>query len=137
MARFQSFKRIIQENFDEKDRPLINKLAYSLNIFAEDVLNGLNNNLSINDNLSLNQKTITVTVDGSGIPTTPTVITSGLSSTCRGIQVINAVNNTNVGHTPSGTPFIIFSDNSGQITIKNITNLTASEVYVLTIVLYP
>ena len=137
MAKIQNFKRIIGEDYPEKDRSLISKLAYSINVFAEDVTNAFNKNLSINDNLNLSTKEINVTVNSSGVPVATLKMNSGLGSVCKGMIVINSVNKTNTNNTPSGTPFITFADNSGLITINKVTNLTANDNYTLTLVLFP
>jgi hypothetical protein len=136
MAKLQSFKRLIIEDFPEKDRNLVAKLAYPINSTFEDILNVLNKNLTIEDNLTINKKDFTVTVDANGVPIVNTVILSGLNSSCVGMQVIKAINSTNPTISPTGTPFITFSDNSGQITISKITNLQANNKYTLRVILY-
>ncbi len=136
MSKPQSFKRIIIEDFDEKDRPLISKLAYSINVFAEDILDALNKNLTIEDNLAMAKKDLTVAVDADGRPTTAVTLNSGLKGLCVGIQVIKATNLTVPTTLTTGTPFINFIDNSGVITIKNITNLTVNNKYQLKLILH-
>lgn len=136
MPKPQSFRRIIIEDFPEKERPLISKLAYCLNPFAEDVLQCLNNNLSIKDNLELEQRTFSVTV-ASGVPTGVLTIKTGLTSNCAGTQVIKAVNKTNSSHVPTSVPFITFSNDAGNIIISNISGLQDNEKYDLTVVFYP
>lgn len=137
MSKLQSFKRLIEEDFAEKDRPLIGKIASSLNSAIEDIQNALSKNLSIEDNLTINKKDLVVTVDANGAPTTPTTIKSDLKSLCCGLQVIKATNSTNSTVSPTGTPFITFVDNSGLITINKISNLQANNKYTLKIILYP
>jgi uncharacterized membrane protein len=136
MARLQSFKRLIAEDFPEKDRPLIQKIAYVVNIFGEDVLNALNKQLTIEDNLNIVKKDITVVVDGSGEPTIPISIKTNLDHACQGITVIKVSNVTDPTSFPSGTPFVSFSENSGTISISNITNLTAADQYQLRLILF-
>ena len=136
MAKLSSFRRIIAEDYDEKDRKSIGKLAYSINVFADDVLAALNNGLTIEDNLRQAKKDITLIVDANGVPTTPTVVTSGLSNTVVGMNVIRAVNSTNTSTSPIAQPFITFSDNSGQITISKVTGLQANNRYTLKTIFY-
>lgn len=136
MAKLQSFKRLIIEDFSEKDRPLVSKIAYAVNIAFEDILNALNKNLSITDNLSINQKTLSVTVDGTGAPKSTTTLSSGLGSTCTGISVISARNLTNASSSPTTTPFITFVDNSGSISIQKITGLQENNSYQLQLILW-
>lgn len=135
--KIQGFKRITAEDFDEKDKSLVSKIAYSINVFAEDVTTALNKNISIEDNLSIVKKDITITVDRTGTPTTSSIITSGLGSFCSGMQVIKATNITNPSVSPTNQPFITFSDNEGKITISKITGLQADNKYILRVILYP
>lgn len=137
MAKLQGLKRILLEDFEEKDRPLVGKIAYSVNTAIEDIQYAMNKNLSIEDNLSIVKKDITITVDASGIPTSTTIIKSGLASTCQGMQVIKATNLTTSTTSPTGTPFITFSDNSGNVTISKVTNLQANNKYQLRVLLIP
>jgi len=136
MSKPQSFKRIIVEDFPEAERALVGKIASSINIFADEILNILDKNLSIDDNLAQAKKTFTVTVDSNGIPKSSLVLTSGLKSTCVGMQVIYATNQTNVDNSPTSTPFITFRDSSGQITISKITGLAVNNIYQLRAILY-
>lgn len=136
MSKLQSFRRIIIEDYPEKERELVGKLASSINIFAEDVTATLNKNVSI-DNLAETQKNITITVDASGVPTRPAQVLTGLNKTCAGTLVIKAINNTTVANVPSATPFITFTNNAASIIISNVSGLTANEQYTLTIKLYP
>ena len=137
MSKLQGFKRILAEDFDEKERPLVSKLAYSINPAFEDIQFAMNKGLSIEDNLNFNKKDITVIVDASGIPNTDVVVKSGLASSCSGIIVIKATNLTAPATSPTNTPFITFSDNSGQISINKITGLQASNQYRLRLLLIP
>lgn len=96
MAKIQSFKRIIEEDFPKEYKGLISKLAYSLNTFADDVSNALNRNLSISDNLNLNIKDVNVTVNNAGAPTTTLIIKTGLPGNCSGVAVVKASNQDNL-----------------------------------------
>ena len=137
MSRLPTFKRLITEDFEEEDRKLVTKIAYVLNTAFEDVFNALNKNLSIEDNLNLVKRDITVTVDASGVPISPLTVKSNLATTCRGMIVIKAVNNTDPSVTPTGTPWITFSDNSGLISISKISNLQADNSYTLRLIFFP
>lgn len=136
MSKPQSFKRLIVEDFDQKDRPLVSKLAYSINIFAEDILNALNKKLSIEDNININKKDFTVTVDAGGVVIGTVSLKTELDHSCQGLMVIKADNMKTATNTPTGTPFITFTENSGVIKILKITNLTASEQYKLRVIIF-
>lgn len=134
--KLSSFRRIVSDDYDEKDRPLISKLAYSVNSAIDEILETLNRNVSIADNTNLVIKDITATVS-SGVPTTTLRITSGLTSFCRGMQVISATNQTTSTTYPTSQPFINFTENNGVITINHISGLTDGDKYLLRVVLYP
>ena len=136
MPRPQSFRRIIIEDYPEKDRSLVGKMAYSINSFADDVLQCLSNNLSIRDNLAAEQKTIT-TITALGVPTKPLLVKTGLLTNCGGTQVIMAINKTNKANVPTSCPFITFTNNAGSIIISNISGLQDDEEYELTVIFWP
>lgn len=137
MSKIQSFKRIIIEDFDEKDRKLVSKLAYSMNIFAQDLENALNKGLTIADNLSLVQKDVNVTVDVSGTPKSNIQIKTDLASTCKGVLVIKVTDLVTTGRPPAASPFVTFTENgTGLINITNITGLIGENSYSLRIVLF-
>jgi hypothetical protein len=136
MAVLQSFKRIIVEDFDSKDRDLVSKLAYAINNFAEDVINAFGNEITIEDNLNIVKKDFSVTVDKNGRTVGSATLKTGLNHTCDGITVIRATNLINSSHIPTATPFVTFTENSGLITISNISNLTAGEQYKLKLILF-
>lgn len=134
--KIQPFKRLIKEDFEEKFRPLIEKLGYVLNSFGDDVGNALNNNLSIEDNFNQAKKTVSVLVNASGTPVPTLNIKTGLKTNCYGIEVVKVVNNTLATSYPTGYPFLSFTEVNGVLTINNITNLTAGSKYTLNLILY-
>lgn len=137
MAKPQSFKRIIAEDFKSDQRELISKLASSINIFADDVLNCLNKHITIDDNLNWTKKEITVTVDSNGDVTNTTLVKTGLDHTCEGITVIKVSDLVNPGTPPNGSPFITYSENTnGVINISNIKGLVANNQYKIKIILF-
>lgn len=209
LAILEGFKRLIVEDFDSKDRAMISKVAYSVNSFADDVLNALNKNLTINDNLLAKETTITLTVDATGTPTSKTTFTTNLGTASTGMLVIDAfpvstntppsgsITAISVGvltqitvpshglltgtqviisgsdstpsingswsvgvidkntfsipfsvttagtrgtfklaSYPTGTPFISYSENSGTITILNVTNLPPNQQFTLSLIVF-
>lgn len=135
MARIQGFKRIVTEDFSEKDRPIADKIGYSVNIFADDVSHALDKNLTIEDNLNMNKVDLLVLVDSAGKPTSSTQFKTQLNNACAGIQVIKAES---VGRTtvyPTGTPFISFTEGNSIITVNNITNLPTGTQFKLKLLL--
>jgi hypothetical protein len=93
------------------------------------LLTAMNKNLTVTDNLNMMYKDITVIVDSTGKPTTLLTYKSTLNGTTQGITVIRAINLTNSGIYPMSFPFLTWSDNSGTVTINNITGLQANQKY--------
>lgn len=135
--KFESPKRLIKEDVQEEDRALVEKVGYVINPSFEQLAKILDNNLTIKDNFNQSQKEIIVTVNATGTPVTATQFKTDISGNCRGLQVINAVNQSSVNTYPTGTPFISFTEKVGVITVNNITNLQAGNKYKLTVIIYP
>lgn len=125
-------RRIIREDFDAKDQPLIDKLASTINQFMEQVANGFNKNLTIEDNLPFETKTFTVTVDSNGLPDANVVFKTSLRF--RGMMVINAAN-VQDGDLLVGAPFVQWSINGGLITIVRVLGLPVGKKCSLTVFL--
>lgn len=133
--KLQSFKRIVTEDVKEEFRELVSKLAYSINPFAEEVIEALNKNLTSEDNLNETKKEVTVTVNSSGTPTTPLQFKTDLSRTSFGIDVVKAENITNSTTYPTGHPFLSYSEVNGVITVNNITGLPANNKFKLKLII--
>lgn len=133
MAKIDNIKRILKEDFDEKDRPIVDKLGGVINTFMEQVISALNKNINF-DNLNQEVRDITVTVDAGGVPLTDVSFRSNLLTRLRGMQVIFAENQTNPNSYPTTCPFISFNENSKIIRITHITGLQASNKYKLRII---
>lgn len=135
MAKLDGIQRLKREDFDEKDKGLIDKLGGILNPFLEQIQSAFNKNLNF-ENLRQEMKDIIVTVDGSGLPTTQTQFKNNLISKLQGTQVIKAENLTDGTITPTSQPFIFYSENSNIVTIIKVTGLQASNKYKLTMITY-
>lgn len=135
MARVDGIQRLKREDFDEKDRGLIDKLGNILNPFLEQIQDAFNKNIT-DENLREETKSLIVTVDGTGVPTTQTLFKNNLISKLQGTQVIKAENLTDGTITPTSQPFIFYSENSNIVNILKITGLQASNKYKLTVKTY-
>lgn len=135
--KIQPPKRIIKEDVEEQFRTLIDKIGYIINSFHDDVYNALNNNLSIEDNFTQSRKDITITVNASGVPTTPTQFKTGLSKPCAGVVVIRAQNTVNSTSYVTAAPFVSYTENNSIITVQQITGLPANTQFKLKLLLIP
>jgi hypothetical protein len=136
MAINTSFlRRLIPEDFNQKDQSLISKIAATFNPAIDQISNILNGGLDISD-LNCIQKQITVQVDANGNPLTSISVASTLTTKCSMLMVGRAYNLTNPTTYPTTAPFISFTPNGTQITVNNITGLTANDQWQLTIVAF-
>lgn len=138
MARIPDLRQIIQEDFDQKDRKLIDKLAFPINNFMQQVITVLKNGIDFS-NLNQQIVTLTISVDADGKPTTDAQFQNKLSTKVIGILCISAVNKSGFVRYPEATPFFSFTENAGLVTITNVAGLgtpggqTNSDSYTFTI----
>lgn len=130
MARIPDIKRIQKENFPSDQQALVEKIAYPLNTFMEQVASALNGRL---DFTNINQELITldVAVDASGVPTVSTKFKTNLKTNVAGLVCINASNLTNSATYPTAQPFVTFAQNGSIVTVKHISGLQADNRYEL------
>lgn len=123
MAKLQNFKRILTQDYEEEHRDTVQKLSFSINSFAEDVLRALNGGLNT-DNTLEKMKYIETELDSSGAPKNSIQFQNPSSVyKIEGLRVIRVENISTTDVYPSTAPFISFSENAGIITILNITGL--------------
>ena len=127
--KVQGFKRIVREDFPEEQQDLADKLGFSINAFADDIINLVNNNITIDDNLNWQVKEVDIVVDASGIPVNSVQFKSTLKGRCKGCQVTRADNLTNTNTYPTSAPFVSFTDNNGVIIINHVSGLQANQKY--------
>lgn len=126
MAKLQNFKRIQTQDYQDDHKETIQKLSFSLNSFAEDVLRALNGNLNT-DNFLEKSKTFDVELTSSGEPKNPLQFKNPSSVyKIEGIRVIKVDNLSNTNIYPAYAPFISFSESAGIITINNIAGLSVN-----------
>jgi len=133
MARVPNIKKIQKEDFEKDDQDLIEKLAYPMNSFMEQVKSALDKNLDYNN---INRELIvkTDTVDTNGRPTIETKFRSSLRTRVAGVQCINALNLTAPAIYPVSQPFLSTTQSGTLVTVNNITGLQANNKYQLTLI---
>lgn len=138
--KLPSQKRINENDFSQEERELVKKLASILNTDIENVYLALSKRISLKDNIDCTVKTIEITVNSSGTPTSGGSFqldrTGGTQvfSKVIGIDVKKAVNLDNSNSYPTSHPFISYTQNEGIINIDNISGLQAGARYQLTLV---
>lgn len=144
--KIPSVKRIVTNDYDPKYSDIVGKLADTLNYEIEIFNTTLTQQVSLGDNVLCDVKTLSITVDGSGNPTTTpsfTIVNKNITS-IQGMQVIKAVNAANTNSYVTGAPFLSYSvqqkqgQNTSSITvaITNCTGLPANTAFNLTVVIY-
>jgi hypothetical protein len=140
MANIPTLRLLKPEDYDTKDQALVTKLAFSLNIFMQQIVSALSNSLDFN-NLNMQVNTFTVTVNATGQPITPLRFQNNLSTKLYGIVCINALNQSGDSTYPVAQPFISWTQSGNTVTVNNITGLgiptgqTQSDAYSLTVLL--
>ncbi len=129
---------IKKEDYDSKDQKLIDKLAFPINNFMQQVITVLKRGIDFNN---LNQQIITFTasVDSTGKPTTSIQFKNTLLTKVIGTVCLSAVNTSSTSRFPQSAPFISFSTNANLVTVTNIAGLgiptgqANSDVYTFTV----
>lgn len=134
--KLPSFKRLFYTDFEADFQALVEQLSNTINQGFETLYNALNNNLTLSDNLAASVKDVTLSVDSTGRPTSPTAFTISNSNTISGLQVLKATNNTNATVYPTGGIFITYTQSSNQITINNITGLPVNNQFSIRVVAF-
>lgn len=120
--KISGFKRITSDDVQSEYKQLADKLANSLNPFAEEVVTAINGRLDV-VNLNQKYKEFSFLVDSSGLPTQDLVFKSDIVGRVKGIDIQYLENVTNVNTYPTAAPFITWSESGGLITIKHVTGL--------------
>ena len=136
MPRIGNVSKIIKEDFDSDYSELIDKLAFVINPFMEDVERQINGNLD-DENLASETLTITMKVDDSGTPIGTDTIKTGVAKP-EGMAVISARNLDNTSVYPTSHPFISFGyeTDTSSVKVLNIIGLQANASYSLTVKVY-
>lgn len=132
MARIPNIKRITQEDFSKEDQGLIDKLAFPINSFMEQVRSAFDHNIDFT-NLNREVITLTVSVDAGGVPLVQTLWKSNLKTKIVGVNVIRASSIQDPGLVPINTPFINFVQNASLVQINQISGLQPDNKYQLVI----
>lgn len=132
MSKITNIKRLIKEDFPPEQQDLIDKLAYVVNPFFDQVVAAFNKGINT-DNLT--RQILEVTVNNTAGRITPGVQFKNTLNTNKilGINIIKAMNITNPAVYPTQAPWISWSINENIITINNITGIQDNNKYTLTL----
>ena len=130
MSKPPDYKRLVKEDFPDEYRDLIDKLSFPLNSHMEQVRNILTKGIDF-DNLSRELITLTIQTDNLSKPINKLTFKSNLVNKVKGINVISAVITSSNSSYLQSAPFISFSQDSGIVTILNISGLGPETKYEL------
>jgi hypothetical protein len=132
MGKVPDLKRVTVEDFDSEDRALVDKLAFIINSFHEQVRSVLAKNVDF-ENLNQEIKTLSFVTDQDGQPLTTTTFKSNISNKIRGIIPVRVVITSDNTSFPAQQPVISWSQNVNVITITSIGGLSPETKYEITI----
>lgn len=135
--KLPNYLRINKADYPEETKPVIDRLAGTLNPGIESLYNLSNNRISLIDNVACVVKDITVTVGSDGIPLTFTGIALGtIVQKVLGAEVIYALNQTTAAVYPTAQPFITFTQNGSTFEVNHVAGLPANNQFLLRVVVY-
>lgn len=138
MPKLDNIRRLIEDDFEPEQRPMIRRLGFVVNTFMENVVRQVNGKLDFS-NLSEDLKVFKITVNASGVPLKSDKINTNITNPS-GLTVIKARNITSPTTYPTEAPWISFEPVSGSrniLKINKITGLPANNEFELTIRVVP
>lgn len=127
MATVNNKKTLRVEDFGEDQKELVERLAFTINPFMDEVISAFNGRIDLS-NLTFEFKTFSLVVE-SGVPKTPTKFS--VDGRVLGIIVIK-VNNLTNNNNLTAAPFLTYSESGNLVTVKHITGLADSTNYRVT-----
>jgi hypothetical protein len=120
--------KIKANDFPKEHIGIATALGGLLNPFFDKVVMGFNKNLTVEENLPFELKTITIKVNSSGSPYSNNILQTGLTD-FKGFICISLTDVNNTGSYPSSTPFIIYDISGSTITIRKVVGIPAEVTY--------
>lgn len=130
--KLTALKRIITEDFAKDDQGLVQKLSFILNPIVDQLSILLDKRLDF-INLNRQLKVLNIKVDSTGTPIMSVQIKSELKTKAIGINCIRVINTKNPQTYLPAAPFISFSEDTGIISVENVSGLSANVEYTLTL----
>lgn len=128
--RVTNFKRIAKEDFEPDLQDAMEKLASSLNPFADQIIQAFSGNIGF-DNLSQEIVQFDVQVDANGRSINQVEVRSNLRSRVQGYIVIR-VEVSGQGNPPTALPLINFTQNETSVRIQSVLGLQQNTKYRIT-----
>jgi len=129
-----SFKNIISSDFPKQYYDLMNQLALLLNNTLSSVFQCLANGVSLDDNIACTVQDVTISVNASGTPSSPSAFLLETSNTVRGTTVIQAINQANSAVYPLAAVMVFGAQNGNMYNIANVVGLQPNTSYIIRVV---
>lgn len=129
MAKLNSYSRIISNDYDSEQQPLVEKLSGQINGGFDPVYSALSNRLTFEENFLCTVREVEITVGANGIPLTRTSFVLNNTNPVRGAIVLGMTNKTNAAGFPTGAPFVSTSQNGNVLFIDHVTGLLPNNRY--------
>jgi len=136
MPKLATYKRIITSDFDQKDKKLVEQIAFSINDGFNALYGAVDGKLALTSNIFCTVKDVEVIVNASGIPTNSASFMLDKTGQVLGTQVLYAANQVNSAVYPTAQPFISYTQNGTSVIINHISGLQANQRYIVRIVAY-
>lgn len=127
--RVTNYKRIAKEDFEPEMQDTIEKLASSINSFADQVIQAFNGNIGF-DNLTQEVVQFNVETDATGKLKTQTEVKSNLRRV-QGYTVIR-VEVQGTGGMPTAVPLISFTQTETSVRIQSVMGILPNVKYRIT-----
>ena len=127
--RVTNYKRIAKEDFEPEMQDTIEKLASSINSFADQVIQAFNGNIGF-DNLTQEVVQFNVETDATGKLKTQTEVKSNLRRV-QGYTVIR-VEVQGAGGMPTAVPLISFTQTETSVRIQSVVGILPNVKYRIT-----
>jgi hypothetical protein len=129
MAKIKSYARIITNDYDSEDQPLVEKMGSQINEGFDPIYGALSNRLTFEENFLCTVRDVEMTVGSNGIPLNRISMSLNNNLPVKGVLVLSVSNRTNAAVYPTGAPFISFTQNANVLYIDHITGLVPNNRY--------
>lgn len=121
-------KKINVADFSKTNTADMQKLARSLNPFFDSIQQVMDKGLTVSEHLPFEYATFEVTVDALGTPLSSVKFPISLTSTVKGMQVVNCS-----GGIPTGCPFVLYTVDKNIVTVTTVVGIPATFKFKLTV----
>lgn len=129
MSKLKSYNRIISDDYDPEQQPLVEKMGAQINRAFDPVYSALSNRLTFEDNFLCTVREVELTVGTNGVPINRTSVSLDNTLPVRSVQVLAMTNRTNAAAFPTGAPFVTYTQNGNVLFIEHITGLVPNNRY--------